>query len=255
MKSLKRYWQLIMNESQVTVNPLLLTFVKLMSYKVLPVLNGISAVANLILVITMIALKLKSRTRIYIKFILIFQFLMSFNCSIGFQESGINTDESEIYNTLYIHVLRIYFLKALNEIFSCSISVFEQILTIEKICLFRNCKTRLTKCKVRYISGYIITFSVIILLPEFFLNQLEFKSPDIYMKKINWFGESLCYEIYINTLSLLILIGLVYYFYQTILLVIEYKNSQSKVMRWKILPPQQNSGPAPAIFSISMYIF
>lgn len=211
-----------MNESQIEVSRYMISFVK-NSNIVLHVANGISTFLNLFVIIALISFKLNNRIRKYLKFIFFVRFCMNFCSSIGVQESGIFTDESEIYNSLYTHVLRIYFLKCFNEIFSSCLGFTELIMTIEKRYAFRNHKNRLTKCKLRYILGFMITLSSLIMLPEFFTRKISFISPGVYKRSINLFEKSLFYDIYINILSLFVLIVVTFHIFNTIFLIIEYK--------------------------------
>ena len=229
------------NGSQIEVDPFLFLIIKTLSVNILPVLNGISAISNLIPVIALIAYKLKNRTRTYIKFIFMSQFLLCLFCSIGSQETGIITDESDVYNNLYTHILRVYFLKAFNEILSSCIGFAELALSIEKIYLFRNRKIWLTKIKTTYIIGFISIFSTIQLFPEFFLSQIEYKSPGVYKRSLNFFGKSLIYSVYINSLSFTVLTVIVLHIINIILLAIEYKKFLINKKKWNLGHKSKNN--------------
>jgi hypothetical protein len=214
------------DENSLKLNPSYIQFVEFSSRYMLPSINGISFLFNLLILIIMLATKLKSKCYTYLKIkqaiIIIIGLILVFNTSTSCAYCSDKTSDS-----LMSLIYKIYFFRITLEISAFFLCTIEIKLTYDRFMILKNETNWITVAKNRNILPIFLAVSILAYSPEFFvytIHRVETNSTIYYKLTLTEFGASIYYNFYYMVVSVvLIILSIPVYMFLILLVVKKYR--------------------------------
>jgi len=213
----------ITDENSLEHNPSYIQFVELSSRYMLPSINGISFLFNLLILIIMLATKQQSKCYTYLKIkqviIIIICLILVFNTSPGCAYCSEKTS-----NSLMSHIYELYLLRITIEISAFFLGTIEIKLTYDRFMILKNETNWITNAKNRNIVPIFLAISILVYSPEFFvytIHRVETNSNLYYELIFTEFGKSIYYNFYFMAVSVVAIILSIPVYMVLILLVVK----------------------------------
>ena len=165
------------------------------NYYLIPFICVLSALLNLAIFFTLSSVKIDKNFLYYLKWKCLNDTLISmFGSTIG--NSMCDYCVNFIYNSLIIHIYRIYFLRYFVEILSSTSCLLEILITYDRLCLINGTNGKFNKVKALYLYWFFFLFCMLLYLPEIFVYHLELQPDGLYSRLLTTFGLSIYYNYY-----------------------------------------------------------
>lgn len=222
-----------LSEHLIPIDTTTKAFISSASY-VFPILGTICTILNFSVLILLISLKLKKLIYSFIQLRLFIKGL--FALFIAF--SMLNRLDSSLcwfcklvqYNSMSVLIIG-YASDFICDIFAHIIGLIELLITVDKLRLFQN-KGCLFSKHMFLVSASIISFSIAVIAPKFFIINLELIEDDIY-KKVQSKYNSAMYNYYFFGLYVMDICLLCVYIFLMVVVCVKYRMYVLKKMNLK----------------------